>query len=608
MTSITDLARAATVMARPATDTGGLNTGSSCRGHPFFLRPDGAEAADSASITRRRAPLARVARALRNARGIRATSARFARSHVDLLTQIPLLTAVGLVQATNMLHWPTDLFDEGTYVGNAWAVGDRGVLAFYTYTYGHPPLGWLLISLWTSVGRLFGHTVYSLDGARELMCAVNIIGFSLLYTLARRLQFSRVFAAGAVILFALCPLSLYFHRGVLLDNFATVWAIAAFVLVLSPRRRLWSFAGGGACFAASVLSKETTLVILPALLVAAFLQADPRTRRYCLAILAAGFVLTALFYPLYATLKGELLPGPGHVSLVGSDLDMVATRQGTGNPFDPHSVAHGTVTFWLGLDPWLVGVALLLSPLALICRNYRAIALAYLIQVGMVLRPGYLPAMYVIAMLPFAALIVAGSAQVIWRFAVDDHARRLRATQHARWRAVGRGIAAASMRIAVPASALVLAALAAVSVIYVAPRWEQADHAAMTIPQDAPVRGAEQWLLRNVGREQRIIVTDDFWIFLIEHGFDSRPVKGGFNSPTIVSYWPLDKDPAVRKFLPSGWREFDYIVSTPAMRDTLNNTPSTAQALEHSHVVASFGTGNDQRIDIRKIDASPAPP
>ena len=120
---------------------------------------------------------------------------------------------------------------------------------------------------------------------------------------------------------------------------------------------------------ASVLSKETTLVLLPALILAAVQYSDHRTRRYCLTLLVSFLTLIGLGYPLYAALKGELLPGPGHVSLVGSVIDMLFTRQGTGSAFDPHSVAHGTVMAWLQLDPWLLGAALLFSPIALARRR-----------------------------------------------------------------------------------------------------------------------------------------------------------------------------------------------------------------------------------------------
>jgi cellulose synthase/poly-beta-1,6-N-acetylglucosamine synthase-like glycosyltransferase len=497
-------------------------------------------------------------------------------SHADLLLQLVLLAVIASVQATNMLHWPDIQFDEGTYVGNAWSV-QHGALAPYTYSYGHPPLAWLLIALWTCASGIVGHGTYSIDTGREFMYVVSIVSCSLVYTLARRLDMSRPFAAAAVILFALSPIGLYFHRAVLLDNVAIAWALAAFVLAVTPRRRLWGFAASGACFAAAVLSKETTLVLLPALLVAAAQNVDRRTRRYCLTVFGCFLALVVLAYPLYATLKGELLPGPGHVSLVGYTIVQLFTRKTTGSIFDPRSDGHGVVMEWLRLDPWLLGAALALSLIALARRSTRAVVLAFLIQVVMVLRPGYLPKMYVIGLLPFAALIVAGGSEALWR----------------RSQALTPRMFAWSMQAAI-------GALAVAVVLVVAPHWTEVERAATTVTVDGRERAAQRWLVHNVGHDKRLIVGDEFWIYLIEHGFDARPMRGGFFSQTVVSYWPLDYDPAVKKHFPNGWRDFDYVVSTQAMRSTTKLTPTAARAVDHSRVVALFGRG-ETRIEVRAI-------
>lgn len=508
--------------------------------------------------------------------GTRALVESAVRSRADLLLQLVLLTVIASVQATNMLHWPGTQFDEGTYVGNAWAV-QHGALAPYTYSYGHPPLAWLFIALWTWASGIFGHASYSIDTGRQLMFVVCVISCSLLYTLARRLDMSRAAATAAVILFALCPVGLFFHRAVLLDNVSMAWALAAFVLAVTPGRRLWEFAASGACFAAAVLSKETTLVVLPALLLAAAQNADRRTRRYCGTLLGAFLALVVFVYPLYATLKGELLPGRGHVSLVGYAIVQLFTRKTTGSIFDPHSDAHATVTQWLQLDPWLLGAALAWSSIALVRRSTRAVAVAFLIQVVMVLRPGYLPNMYVIGLLPFAALIVAGGSEALWRKSQVITPRAL----------------AWSMQAAI-------AALAVAVVLHVAPHWRDVGHAAMTTRIDGPQRAAQRWLVHNVGHDKRLIVGDEFWIYLIEHGFDARPVRGGFFSQMVITYWPLDYDPAVKQRFPNGWRDFDYVVSTQAVRSTTNLTPTTAQALDHSRVVVQFGHG-PTRIEVRAI-------
>jgi cellulose synthase/poly-beta-1,6-N-acetylglucosamine synthase-like glycosyltransferase len=506
---------------------------------------------------------------------------RAATSHPDLLLQLALIVGVGIVLGTNLLHWPDTQFDEGTYIGNAWAV-QHGALAPYTYGYGHPPLAWLLIALWTWASGLAGHGSYSLETGRELMFVVDLVSCLLLYALARRLRMGRAFAAGAVLIFALSPVGVFYHRQVLLDNPAIAWTLAAFVLALTPRRRLWAFAGSGACFAASVLSKETTLVLLPALLVAAAQNRDRRTRRYCGTLFVSFFVLIALTYPVYAALKGELVPGRGHVSLIGETMVQLFTRKGTGSIFDPHSQTRAIVTAWLKLDPWLVGSALVLAPLALLRRSTQAVALAFLIQVAMILRPGYLPNMYVLGLLPFAALIIAGTAHAVWRSLWDRHPGR--------------------RRTAVAASALAISAVAAVAVFEVAPRWARIDRQAMKVGVDGPRHAAERWLLEHVSHDKRLIVTDDFWVYLVQHGFDHHAVRGGFYSRTVVSYWPLDYDPAVKRRFPHGWRDFAYVVSTEAMRDTRKQTPTAAEALDRSRVVVGFGRGV-QRIEIRAITA-----
>jgi cellulose synthase/poly-beta-1,6-N-acetylglucosamine synthase-like glycosyltransferase len=509
------------------------------------------------------------------ARTVRGLLSRVVTSRTDLVVQLALLAVVGTVVGVNLLHWPATQFDEGTYMGDAWAV-QHGRLAPYTYSYGHPPLAWVLIALWAWAGGPFEHFAYSLGTGRELMLLVDLVTCSLLYVLARRLRFGRVAATAAVLLFAVSPLDVFFHRAVLLDNPSMAWTIAAFVLAWTPKRRLWAFAGSGACFAAAVLCKETTFPLLLPLLFAVAQNSDRRTRRYCLPIFLCSFVLLDGFYPLYAALKGELLPGPHHVSLLGYLAVQLFTRKGTGSLFDPQSQTHAIVIAWLHLDPWLLGIALALVPIALARRTTRAVALAYLIQALTLLRPGYLPNMYVIGMLPFAALIVPGSIEAMWRWVRDLPSGFTWAARSA------------------------ISALTLLALLIVAPRWKQADQVAMTVRMDGPENAAEHWLVTHVSHNERLIVGDQYWIYLIEHGFDHHPMRGGFFSRTVVSYWPLDYDPAVKKAFPKGWRDFNFIVVTQAMRYTLNQTPTSAAAIAHSRLVAAFGQGVHQ-VQIRAI-------
>jgi hypothetical protein len=183
----------------------------------------------------------------------------------------------------------------------------------------------------------------------------------------------------------------------------------------------------------------------------------------------------------------------------------------------------------------------------------------------------------VIGLLPFAALIVAGGIEALWR----------------RWLALRYSVAwLVALAVGVPAIALAA---------QVASRWAQGDQVAMTSRPDAPMRAAERWLVAHVARDKRLIVTDDYWNYLIEHGFDSHAVRGGFYSRTVISYWPLDYDPAVRRRFPGGWRDFDYVVVNSDMLATLPQTPTAAQAIGHSQVVAAFGRGALE-VQVRAID------
>jgi hypothetical protein len=55
-----------------------------------------------------------------------------------------------------------------------------------------------------------------------------------------------------------------------------------------------------------------------------------------------------------------------------------------------------------------------LIPAGLAIRRLRPVTAAFATLAAMVVRPGYLPVPLVIAMLPFASLLVAGVADTAW--------------------------------------------------------------------------------------------------------------------------------------------------------------------------------------------------
>lgn len=507
-----------------------------------------------------------------------------------MLVALAVVAVAGVVHGVGMSTSPVRFDDEGTYVSQAWAVQSKGSLGHYTYWYDHPPLGWITIALWTWATGAFERSANAVAAGREFLLIAHLMSCASLYVLARRLSMGRAFAAVAVALFSLSPLAVFFHRMVLLDNLAMTWAIAAFALALTPSRRLWAYAASGACLGAAALTKETALLLLPALALAVWQSSDRRTRSFCVAVFSSALFMVGSIYPLFALLKGELLPGAGHVSLVDGVVFQLFSRESSGSVFDPTSLARANVDGWLAADPWLLCVALALSTIALLVRRLRAITLAFVLQAVMILRPGYLPFGHAIGMLPFAALIVAGVCDALWKWrlgqGIGNPARGALAGAVVRpWRFIGPVLTA---------TALALAAG------FVVPHWAAGDWRYMRDDQDVAYREATQWISQHVDREDRLLVDNSVWIDLVHGGFDSSAVEGGFYSDQVIWFWKLDRDPAVVRRFPGGWRDFDYVVSSEILRSSIHLTRQTPLALTNSRVVARFGAGPG-RVEIRRV-------
>ncbi|QKS21635.1 glycosyltransferase family 39 protein [Curtobacterium sp. Csp1] len=264
---------------------------------------------------------------------------------------VPVLAVTVVVQAWNMAGTPQRIDDEGTYTAQAWAIGHLGELTHYTYWYDHPPLGWIQIAGYTALTGAFARYPFAVEAGREAMVFFAAVSSLLLFVLARRLGAGRATAAAAGLVFALSPLALQYHRTVYIDNVATPWLLAAFVLVLSRRQQLAGFAGAAACLGVAVLSKETYLLALPFLVWIAVRRADRSTRRYTLSVAGAVLVVIGGGYLLLAAVKGELLPGSGRVSLLQGITYQLGSRAASGSVFDAGSLANQAASQWWALDP-----------------------------------------------------------------------------------------------------------------------------------------------------------------------------------------------------------------------------------------------------------------
>ena len=137
-----------------------------------------------------------------------------------------------------------------------------------------------------------------------------------------------------------------------------------------------------------------------------------------------------------------------------------------------------------------------------------------------------------------------------------------------------------------------MAALTALTVVL--PRWYVGDRRALTTDDNAPYAAAAGYLREDLpGREATTIVVDDvLWLDC---------VNAGYQREKVIWFYKLDLDTAVAETLPDGWRDVDYIVSTPALRQDPGSLPTVTKLLTNSTAIASFGP-EDGRIEIRRVD------
>jgi hypothetical protein len=480
-----------------------------------------------------------------------------------------LLPLVAVLHGWNMYRYPgigiND--DEGTYVAQAWAVGAWNQLSHYTYWYDHPPLGWIQIAGYAWLTGAWSRAPYAVAVGREFMLVVDVLACALLFVLARCLSFRRWAAAAAVVLFAAAPVALHFHRMVFLDNIEMMWIIAALALAASRRRSLGSAAGSAICLSVAVLTKETAAILAPFVLYMLWQHSDVRTRRYRIAAFSTLAGALTLFYPMYALLKNELFEGPGHVSLLWAIRWQLMLRESNGSIFEAGSGSASIFHGWIDLDPWLVATGLVLAAPALAVRLLRPLSLALLLQAVMILRPGYLPQAYIVAMLPFAALVIAGCANQL----VCLRLPRL-TTRSAR---------------ALLALPVVAGAVAA------APVWTRGDAAQLTSGGTVQAAEAMAWVKKNINHNQNMVVDDNVWLELVQAGYE--PTRPRWS---VIWFWKLGRDPSIQ--IPPGLEGIDYFVYAMDPIYGSRDVPQIIEPYRHSRIVATFGSG-DNRITVRKV-------
>ena len=516
----------------------------------------------------------------------------FTRRHWRTVTLCVVLSvACGVATSYNVFGNPMRFKDEGVYLAQAWAIPNLHTLANYTYWYDHPPLGWMQMSLWATVtdgwDRWRDNTTMA---GREFMVVIRIATTLMIFALGRRLGMRRSWAFVAALLFIFSPLAMYYGRLTLLDNVALPWILASLFFAWSPRRAWSASIGCALCFAVAVLTKETLLLLAPAIVYALWSNYRHSSNRHFVWV-SFGLVLsmTAALYPLYALIKSELVPGVGHVSLLGALDWQLSSRKGSGSIFDHASDARTLMDSWLALDTWLPVCGLIASVFLVGDKRYRPAILALAIQAAMLLRQGYLPSMYIVSSLPLMALTVAAVCDKWWPSMTDRSSRlskKIFAWERNSTSTVRREVVAV-------VGALVVLAFWGGAFAKASDGWVNTLKYQWTVDADASQREVVGWLRDHVPHDSVVVAEGEMWLDIHNAGFEGQG---------NVWVYKVDSDPAVTTQLGS-WRAINYLALSRVtlISESKATMPMVFEAIDHAETVAQFGEGNNAVVIMKVL-------
>ncbi|WP_026537247.1 ArnT family glycosyltransferase [Arthrobacter sp. 9MFCol3.1] len=489
----------------------------------------------------------------------------------DKVALAALAVAAAVLSLWNLDGAPSYQDDEGTYTSQAFAV-HSGTLAPYTYWYDHPPLGWIQIASLNWLPNLLGLGDGTSIGATRYVISVYFVASALLlYMVARRLGMRIPFAALTTVLFILSPLSLVLGRQIYLDNIGVPWLLLAFYLALSSRDALWHHVGAGICFAVAVLSKETLSIFGPALLLALMYRPKWSNRLFSVVgFLTAGGLLLA-FYPLSALLRNELLSGPGHVSLQDALAYQLLNRSGSGTIFEAGSSRAELLAGWLYFDKYLIAAGLVAAVVCLLRPRSRILFVAIAsFATPIVLGQGYLPAMYIIGVIPFLALACGSAVDIAWSGA--------------------EGLARRAPGLTRPLQAAFVAVLSASLLLMSVPQWFEQDRTLLTAQTNSNWRSAMTWVQDNVSRSDVVLAPYSMWHDLNSSGWNNAWTMIATEKPDLDKQYDIER--------PGGWREIRWIIVGPSVTANIDSLglSRVKTALQNSEEVQTFGEWSVHRV------------
>jgi len=237
------------------------------------------------------------------------------------------------------------------------------------------------------------------------------------------------------------------------------------------------------------------------------------------------------------------------------------------DPNGPEGGAYVTFSNWIAQDSFLLFGGVAAGLVALFFTRLRPVGIAVVIATLIALRPGgYLPQMYVIAVLPFCALVLVGIVDTLWQRA----AQPLRSSR-------AMGYAAGFVVLGVLAGATVPLA-----------EWRSTYRTAWTADTNDAQAAALQ-RIESLRPGARIAVDNTYWNDVVAQGRDRDDV---------IWFYKIDSDGAVIEDLSGDFRNLDYLTWTTYMKD--NAGPLVEEAYEHTQLVWAAGEG-PARVEIRDV-------
>jgi 4-amino-4-deoxy-L-arabinose transferase-like glycosyltransferase len=453
-----------------------------------------------------------------------------------------------------LFRYPLYLTDEGVYMQRAWAVLRQSELAPYTYIYDHAPGGWVTIAGWVAVlPKQFEAFGAPINTGRVLMLLVHLASVYLLFDIARRFSGGSTAPFVATMLFNLSPLGIFYQRQVLLDNLMVLWLLLAVFLILRSDRRVTGALLGGLCFGMAIVTKENAVFFAPGLAYLLYQQTrGHRSRRFAKGFWFFAGGIPVMFYLMYATLKGELLPP-------GLDFDSTNTQSARvslantiwwqlnrteGSPVSGDGVFWQMMNdFWLPKDRFLLTagavctVVLLVQGLQDRRANHAQLA-ASLLTLGYaayLVRGSVLLEFYVIPWVPLFALNIGLVTASLLR-----------------------NVSTTGKIVAIAVGVAVLASPFGRYVVVHGDTGQLQAHDMYRLNLTSMQKKQMDWVQSNIPADARLIIDDDMWVTLRE----AKPSYRFAHSHYQASLDPEISDELFRQ----DWRRIDYIVMSNKMR------------------------------------------